>query len=53
MATALPRVDDPASLGLLLAGVYAVASLAQLVVGKLIDRIGAIYRQLDQHVLEH
>jgi predicted MFS family arabinose efflux permease len=31
-------VDDPAVLGLLLAGVYAVASLAQLVVGKLIDR---------------
>jgi MFS family permease len=31
-------VDDPATLGLLLAGVYTVASLAQLVVGKLIDR---------------
>ncbi len=31
-------VDDPATLGLLLAMVYAVASLAQLVVGKLIDR---------------
>jgi MFS family permease len=31
-------VDDPAALGLLLAGVYTVASLAQLVVGKLIDR---------------
>jgi MFS family permease len=31
-------VDDPATLGLLLGGVYAVASLAQLVVGKLIDR---------------
>ena len=29
---------DPAFLGLLLAGVYAVASLAQLVVGRLIDR---------------
>jgi predicted MFS family arabinose efflux permease len=29
---------DPADLGLLLAGVYAVASLAQLVVGRLIDR---------------
>jgi MFS family permease len=31
-------VDDPAALGLLLAAVYTVASLAQLVVGKLIDR---------------
>jgi MFS family permease len=31
-------VDDPASLGALLAAVYAVASLAQLVVGRLIDR---------------
>lgn len=31
-------VDDPATLGALLAVVYVVASLAQLVVGKLIDR---------------
>ena len=31
-------IDDPASLGVLLALVYTVASLAQLVVGKLIDR---------------
>lgn len=31
-------VDDPATLGLLLAAVYTVASFAQLVVGKLIDR---------------
>ena len=31
-------VDDPATLGTLLAGVYTVASLAQLVVGKLLDR---------------
>jgi MFS family permease len=31
-------VDDPATLGVLLAIVYVVASLAQLVVGKLIDR---------------
>ena len=31
-------VEDPARLGLLLATVYAVASLAQLVVGRLIDR---------------
>src|SRR5215469_5664593 len=31
-------VDDPATLGILLASVYTVASLAQLVVGKLIDR---------------
>jgi MFS family permease len=30
--------QDPAELGLLLAGVYAVASLAQLAVGRLIDR---------------
>lgn len=32
-------LDDPARLGLLLAVVYAVASLAQLVVGRLIDRV--------------
>ena len=31
-------VNDPARLGILLAGVYAVASLAQLVVGSLLDR---------------
>jgi MFS family permease len=31
-------VDDPAKLGVLLAVVYAIGSLAQLVVGKLIDR---------------
>jgi MFS family permease len=31
-------VDDPARLGVLLAIVYTIASLAQLVVGKLIDR---------------
>jgi len=31
-------VDDPATLGMLLALVYTLASLAQLVVGKLIDR---------------
>jgi MFS family permease len=31
-------VDDPATLGLLLAAVYTVASFAQIVVGKLIDR---------------
>jgi MFS family permease len=31
-------VDDPATLGTLLAVVYTIASLAQLVVGKLIDR---------------
>src|SRR5215475_2744820 len=31
-------VDDPATLGVLLAVVYTLASLAQLVVGKLIDR---------------
>jgi MFS family permease len=29
---------DPATLGLLLAGVYAVASIAQVIVGRLIDR---------------
>jgi MFS family permease len=33
-----PVIDDPATLGVLLALVYTVASLAQLVVGKLIDR---------------
>ena len=32
-------VDDPAQLGMLLAAVYAVASLAQLIVGRLIDRV--------------
>ncbi len=31
-------IDDPATLGALLAAVYTVASFAQLVVGKLIDR---------------
>ena len=31
-------VEDPAMLGLLLAAVYALASVAQLVVGRLIDR---------------
>lgn len=31
-------VEDPAQLGIMLATVYVVASLAQLVVGKLIDR---------------
>ncbi len=31
-------VTDPAALGLLLAGVYTVASFAQLIVGRLIDR---------------
>ena len=32
-------VDDPATLGLLLAAVYALASTAQVVVGRLIDRV--------------
>lgn len=32
-------VDDPAMLGVLLASVYAVSSLAQVVVGRLIDRV--------------
>jgi len=32
-------VDDPATLGLLLAGIYTVASFAQIAVGKLIDRV--------------
>ena len=32
-------VNDPSTLGLLLAVVYAVASLAQLVVGRLVDRV--------------
>lgn len=30
--------SDPAALGLLLAGVYAIASIAQVIVGRLIDR---------------
>jgi MFS family permease len=32
-------VEDPALLGAILAGVYAVASLAQVVVGRLLDRV--------------
>jgi predicted MFS family arabinose efflux permease len=32
-------VEDPALLGTMLAGVYAVASLTQVVVGRLIDRV--------------
>jgi MFS family permease len=32
-------VEDPALLGVMLAGVYALASLAQVVVGRLIDRV--------------
>ena len=32
-------VEDPALLGAMLAGVYALASLAQVVVGRLIDRV--------------
>ncbi|MFO1198054.1 MAG: MFS transporter [Burkholderiaceae bacterium] len=32
-------IDDPATLGSLLALVYAIASLSQLVVGRLIDRV--------------
>jgi len=38
-------VDDPARLGLLLAAVYTVASFAQIVVGRLIDRypLKAVY----------
>jgi predicted MFS family arabinose efflux permease len=32
-------IEDPALLGALLAGIYAIASLAQLVVGRLIDRM--------------
>jgi predicted MFS family arabinose efflux permease len=32
-------VADPAQLGFLLAGIYAVASLAQLVVGRLLDKV--------------
>jgi predicted MFS family arabinose efflux permease len=38
-------VDDPARLGLLLAIVYTIASFAQIVVGKLIDRypLKAVY----------
>ena len=32
-------LSDPATLGLLLASIYAVASLAQVVVGRLIDRV--------------
>jgi MFS family permease len=51
-------VEDPARLGIMLAGVYAVASLAQLVVGKLIDRfplkqlyLGIVLAQVPMFVL--
>ena len=40
-------VNDPATLGLLLAAVYAVASLAQVVVGRLLDRVPLKRLQLD------
>jgi MFS family permease len=33
------RIDDPAAIGALLAAVYATAALAQVVVGRLIDRV--------------
>jgi MFS family permease len=32
-------VNDPATIGMLLAGVYALASLSQVVVGRLLDRV--------------
>jgi len=32
-------IDNPSTLGVLLAGVYALSSLAQVVVGRLIDRV--------------
>ena len=32
-------IDDPATLGMLLAAIYTVASFAQIVVGRLIDRV--------------
>ena len=32
-------VQDPAALGMLLAGIYAMASLSQVVVGRLLDRV--------------
>ena len=32
-------IEDPATLGVLLAGIYTVASFAQIAVGKLIDRV--------------
>ena len=35
----LGLVSDPSTLGLLLAAVYAIGSLAQLVVGRLLDRV--------------
>jgi MFS family permease len=34
-----PVTQDPATLGLMLAVVYAIASVAQLIVGRLIDRV--------------
>jgi hypothetical protein len=34
-----PPLGDPATLGLMLASIYAVASLAQVIVGRLIDRV--------------
>ncbi len=51
-------VDDPAELGLMLAAVYTVASFAQVVVGRLIDRfalkrlyLGVVLLQIPMFVL--
>ena len=38
-AASAARIEDPALLGALLAAIYTIASLAQLVVGRLIDRV--------------
>src|SRR5439155_26556344 len=43
-------VDDPASIGALLAVVYTVASFAQLIVGKLIDRVPLKWRSEERRV---
>ena len=42
-------VEDPATLGVMLAAVYALASLAQVVVGRLIDRISLKRAVPDDH----
>ena len=45
-------IEDPAMLGILLAMIYAIASLAQLVVGRLIDRMSFKPLQLWMSVIQ-
>ena len=45
-------IEDPAMIGILLATIYAIASLAQLVVGRLIDRMSFKPLQLWMSVIQ-